>query len=244
MRNFIPHSFLALSLCGFAAQLSAASLAVNNASFEADVLTCAPGCSTNDSITGWTGTVGEGTQFGVYKPSTASYAGGAPNGVNVAYLLEDGPSVSISQTLSATVQANDTYTLTVDEGLRSDTNVFNPGLGCYGATVALEAGGTVLSEGSGCPTSTGTFKPITVTYTAGANPATLGSPMQIVLTAVGSGSAYEPAEIDFDNVVLTDSLGNGNGGSAATPEPGSNLLVGGGLGLVGFLLRKRFRAAS
>ncbi len=216
----LKHLAFALFFGGLASQLPAASIPINNPSFEADVLTCAPGCSTDGSITGWTGTVSAATRFGVYKPGTASYPLGVPDGVNVAYLLEDGPSVSISQTLSATVQANDTYTLDSFAGVRLDSGVFNPGLGCYGLSVSLEAGGVVLAADnnfltSPCPKA-GTFEALTLSYTSGAKPAQLGDPLQIVLTAGGSGSPFEPAEIDFDNLSLSDTL---SGPVSGVPEP-------------------------
>ncbi len=240
MKHFLKYSSFLLLLGGLATQLPAANITINNPSFEADVLSCAPGCSTDDSLTDWTGTVNSATHFGAYKPGTNSYPGGVPNGVNVAFLLEDGPSVSISQTLSATVQANDTYTLSLDAGLRNDTNVYNPGLGCYGASAALEAGGTILASYTTCPAVTGTFIPWTVTYSSGSNPAELGAPLEIVLTAIGSGSPYEPAEIDFDNLSLSDTLGSGPP-NAAAPEPASFVLLG--TGLAGLLFARRSRKA-
>ncbi len=230
----------ALFFCGLATCVSAGSITINNPSFEADVLTCAPGCSTNDSITGWTGTLSPATHFGVYKPGTVSYPAGVPNGVNVAYLLEDGPSVSISQTLSATVQANDTYTLNSFAGVRLDSNVFNPGLGCYGLSVSLEAGGTVLAADNNflnapCPAA-GTFEALTLSYTSGATPAQLGDPLEIVLTAGGSGSPFEPAEIDFDNLSLSDTL---SGPVSGAPEPASIGTMAAALALCALAFRRR-----
>jgi hypothetical protein len=242
MTNFLKYSpflcFIFLATPG-----SAASIAITNASFESDVLNCAagtPGCSTNDTITGWTGTAPSGTVFGVYKPGAASYPLGVPNGVNVAFLTEDGPSVSISQTLSATVQASDTYTLNYYVGLRADPTVFNPAFGCYGFSVSLEAGGMVLATANpSCPATTGTFESLNLVYNSGANPAQLGDPLEIVLTATGSGSPFEPAEIDFDNLSLSDASGSGN----SAPEPASGLIVMVGLGLFGIASRHKARRA-
>jgi hypothetical protein len=220
-------ALLVLGVGAGALPLRAASIAIINPSFEADTLACAPGCSTTNSITGWTGSSpgSSGFAYGVYKPGTVSYAGGVPNGVNVAYLLEDGPSVSIAQTLTANLLANDTYTLTFDVGLRSDTGVFAPGLGCYGFNILLEAGGNVLnsflnSHGTSCGlVSTGSFTQLSVIYTSGAAPVGLGSPLQIVLTANGSGSAFEPGEIDFDQIALSDSTVAPVGPVSNAPEP-------------------------
>jgi len=80
--------------------------------------------ATTTSPLGFNGNVGQGGAFGVYNPTTVSY----PDGVNVAFLQGVASSVSISQTLCATLQANDTYTLTAWEGLRDDTAVPAPGL--------------------------------------------------------------------------------------------------------------------
>jgi hypothetical protein len=174
----------------------------------------------------------------VYKPSTASYPLGVPNGVNVAFLTEDGPSVSISQTLSATLKASDTYTLNYYVGLRADPNVFNPAFGCYGFSVSLEAGGTVLATTSpACPATVGTFESLNLVYNSGANPAQLGDQLQIVLTATGSANTAEPAEIDFDNLSLSDA----SAGVNSAPEPASGLIVIAGLGLLGIAFRHKAR---
>ena len=233
------------------------TITILNPSFEDDVLGCAPGpnCATFDTITDWTGStafpggfssgpVNETGAFGVFEPGTGSYPGGVPNGVNVAYLTAVANSVSISQTLSATLQANDTYTLTVFEGLRADTSVFSPGLGCNGSNIALEAGGTVLNSLAAettvtCNTTTGNFEEYTVTYTTGANPAQLGDPLSIVLTASGSGSIFEPSEIDFDSVTLSDTATP----LTATPEPAALGIVATGLAAICAANRRRRNAS-
>jgi PEP-CTERM motif len=227
--QFIPAAILlsagTLAQCG--------TITILNPSFEDDVLGCSPGpnCATSDTITDWTGSTAfpggfsggpdnETGSFGVFKPGTSSYPGGVPDGVNVAYLSAIANSVSISQTLSATLQANDTYTLTVYEGLRDDTAVYPPGLGCNGSNIELEAGGTVLNSLDmettvTCNTTRGNFEEYTVTYMTGASPAQLGDALEVVLTANGSGSTSEPSEIDFDQVSLSDTASP----LTATPEP-------------------------
>jgi hypothetical protein len=242
MKNFLKYSPF-LCFLFLATPSSAASIAITNPSFESDVLNCtagAPGCNTNDTITGWTGTAPTDTVFGVYKPGTASYPLGVPNGVNVAFLTEDGPTVSISQTLSATLEASDTYTLNYYVGVRADPDVFSPPFGCYGFSVSLEAGGTALATANPtCPATPGVFESLNLVYNSGANPAQLGDPLEIVLTAAGSGSTAEPAEIDFDNLSLSDTSGTGN----PVPEPASGLIVMAGLGLFGIASRHKARRA-
>jgi hypothetical protein len=211
----------------------ASTITVLNPSFEDQVFSTGTGTVyPYGTITDWTastaatsgfdGNVDNSGAFGVYNPTTTSYPGGVPDGVNVAFLQGIVNSVSISQTLGATLQANDTYTLTAWEGLRDDTGVLAPGLGCNGSNITLEAGGTVLNSlqdetNVTCPSTRGAFQEFTVTFnSAGVDPSLLGQNLEIVLTANGSGSIYEPAEVDFDAVSLTDTS---IAGGSPVPEP-------------------------
>jgi hypothetical protein len=229
--------------------MQAADIPIANASFEAD-LTCTPSttCATDDTITAWTGATADPNgfndpaglratgSFGVFRPSAISYPSGVPNGANIAYLTTVVYSVSISQTLSAVLQANDTYTVTFYAGLRADTSAFGPGLGCSGYNVSLLAGGNLLyslqqspQTGTSCQlVHTGQFTKISFTFTSGANPAGLGAPLQILLSANGSGSPNEPAEVDFDAISVSDTLGSPvcnftfNSGGEAFPAAGGS----------------------
>jgi hypothetical protein len=245
----------AILVCA-ATSVQADTITVLNPSFEDQVFSTGTGTpypygtitdwtATTASPDGFNGNVSDGGAFGVYNPTTVSYPGGVPDGVNVAFLQGVANSVSISQTLSATLQANDTYTLTAWEGLRDDTGVLAPGLGCNGSNITLEAGGTVLNSLRNettvtCPSSNGVFQEFTVTFnSAGVAPALLGDALEIVLTANGSGSIFEPAEIDFDKISLTDTSVSGSGGSAV-PEPGmGGVIVGAMAGICAIYRRRR-----
>ena len=74
---------------------------------------------------------------------------------------------------------------------------------------------------------TGQFTKISFTYTSGANPAGLGAPLQILLSANGSGSPNEPAEVDFDAISVSDTVGSlcnftFNSGGEAFPATGGS----------------------
>jgi len=94
-----------------------------------------------------------------------------------------------------------------------------------------------------CPSSRGVFQEFTVTLnSAGVNPALLGQSLGIVLTASGSGSIFEPSEIDFDKLSLTDTLVSGGGGGSTVPEPGMGVVMGGAMVAICAIYRRR-RAA-
>jgi hypothetical protein len=244
----MKHLFTGLLICGFAAHLGAGSIFIANPGFEADVLSCTAGasCATDDAMSFWTGAtadplgfgdpggVGATGSFGVFKPSAVQYPSGIPGGVNIAYLYGTTYGTSISQVLGATLLANDTYTLTVDIGRRADNNG-----GCNGFNAALEAGGVLLNSlvtvgNASCNSLTaGNFTQFTLTYNSGASPAQAGDPLEIVLSGNGSGSSIETAEIDFDNVALSDTLSS----NSNVPEPGTLGVVGAMLA-GGILVRK------
>jgi hypothetical protein len=253
----MKHLFVVLLMGGLATYLSAGAITILNPSFEADVQSCAPApnCQNIDAITNWsgstadpggfTGGVGASGEFGVLKPSSAVYAS-IPDGVNVAYLIGTTYSVSISQTLSADLLANDTYTLTVFIGAPADIsgngNFLASGQ-CNGFNAGLEAGGNLLNSlvtvgNASCNSlSVGAFTEFTLTYTSGANPIGLGDPLQIVLTANGSGSSIEPAELNFDAVGLSDTLSSPP--SSTAPEPSTAGTLGGALVIGVLLFRSR-----
>jgi hypothetical protein len=218
-------SLICFALIGGAAQ--ADSVTVPNFSFETvnpmvglpD--SCGTGCAFNsassaDPIPDWT-TSGTGGQF---EPGSILTP---PDGSLVAYL--NGAS-SMSQTLSASVSPDTTYTLTVDVANR-------PGF-TDNFTINLMDGSTVLSS---CPGSTasiplGTFAAETCTY------ASNGAPPLGDITILITGSDGIPGvtgQVDFDDVTLTDVPVN-------TPEPASVAMLAVGLlflTLIGGLYKRK-----
>ena len=239
----MKYLLIAFIFCGLAANLSAETITILNPNFDAQVL--APGTATGYGfipITDWSQNDATNTDYSVYNPVASSYPSGVPGGNNVADVFSDGTTASIWQFLATGLQANDTYTLTGYAGYRLDTGIFQPGLdGCYGNAM-VEAGGNVLNaaviggninNGTGC--TPGTFTQFTISFTTGANPAGLGQPLEIVLETLGTGSVYEPTELDFTGIALSDTAGSGS----AVPEPATLGIMAGALALCIFRFRRR-----
>jgi hypothetical protein len=223
------HLLCALSLCGLATQLSAGSITIQNPNFDAQVL--APGISTGSGagfnpITNWNQNDVTNTGYSVYNPVASSYPGGVPGGNNVADIFSDGTTSSIWQFLSTDLQANDTYTLTGNAGSRLDGgSVFNPGVDACVGNVLVEAGGNILNpvvpggnviNTNGC--NSGTFTQFSITFSTGANPIGLGQPLEIVLDTLGTGSIFEPSEVDYTGITLSDTAS-----SSGPPVPPSGV---------------------
>jgi hypothetical protein len=210
MRILLSASLLVV--LGFAGGASATSITVNNPSFEALVLPCAGGPSCFSAIGDIPDLVTSG-RTSTFKPSTG--LGGEftsiPNGVNVAAISDQGGPGSIFQALTATVQANTLYTLDVSVGARADFPFSQ-------YTVALEAGGTVLTSDSSLNPAAGSFLPDTVTFSSGPAPPTLGQQLDIAISATGPSVLGAAAQADFDEVLLDAS-------PSTVPEPGTLLLL-------------------
>jgi hypothetical protein len=204
----------------------ASSITVNNYSFETQPgsgqIGCGSGCdyTSDQAPPDWsviTASEPNPTQYGQLEPgSPDNEFVSVPDGVVVAY--SNGP--MLYQTVSATVQAGLTYTLTVYLGSQYDYP--------FTASADLLIGPTPTSGTQyfavGTQPAAGNFAIYTATYVAQAGD--VGDDITIQLNATG-------AQGDYDDVVL----------SSATPEPALMGLTGlalCGLGL--FLRRKRIAA--
>ena len=210
---------------GLARSAAAVPVAIVNPGFEDDFTPV--GCFSVLTPNGWTPYDPNGLldgnldALGVIDPAgTSFFPAGAPEGVNVA--LEflsgdlDGGPVGLSQILGDTLQANTTYTLTVQVGnIASGTgpppcDVF----GFFdldnfpGYQVQLLAGGTVLAEDDNSLAGSipeGEFRLSTLQAVIGGDPPQLGAPLEIRLINLNQIATPEHPgnEVDFDDVQLS-----------------------------------------
>jgi hypothetical protein len=209
--------FIALIFGTSAGRVFAGVQVITNPSFETNTL--ADGASTVDTIFAWSGT---GT-FGALNPTSAQYAGAGGNvlpgpgtdGANVAYI--DGNS-SIFQTLSLTLAANTTYSVTGAIG--------DPAGSTFGTAYAqLVAGSTLLDNLNISDPGAGTFATWTLTYSSSDSQPDLGQTLEIILGNSATGSS---TVVNFDNIGLI----------TTTPEPTTLALGVLGLGaLAAYRLR-------
>jgi fibronectin type 3 domain-containing protein len=194
-------------------------LSISNAGFDIDTITGAnaPGYQIV-TPTGWTvsGT-NSSSYIGLINPlSLGVYT--STNGYSVPNALEsfsgDGvANPTVSQVLSSTLQANTTYTVSVQVGNRTS--------GTWGGYhILLETtNGTLVGDWVGVinyaapvgnVAATGTFATTARSFTTGSNPPGLGQKLQIVLS---QGAPTAGSYNDFDNVsvVATPTTGHTNG---------------------------------
>lgn len=238
--------FAAIVLLGVAGWTHASPIAVGNYSFESP-----------DTSSGYMATFQTFSDMGV--PITSWTSIGAPTHTDDPWLVDrnsGGPASAISatpdpsdaeqmafaygrswttgmyQVLSATLQANTTYTLTVDLGRNASlgfSNATSIELG-YGST----AGSNLLTGVYTANTApdAGAWSTWTKTFTTDAAPAGGGQSLRIELVVAGVGTAggtYPSAY--FDNVRLD---------AATTPEPGTlALFTTGVFSLLAYAWRKR-----
>ena len=222
---------LAVSVFGLSST-KAASLLIQNHSFEAPVTGNGTFIASDSSApSGWSiyGPTAVGFRFfGVLNPSgTTLYDHPIPNydenankNVGVVFLYTPGVAEGgLEQTLSATLELNTEYTLTVEAGniandVNEPHNAFNFS-GFPGYRIELLAGGTVLGTGNNTLSiAEGTFGTSTVVFSTGISHPNAGQALGIRLINLnGSG-----IEVNFDNVRLE---------AVAVPEPSTwNLVLG------------------
>jgi hypothetical protein len=225
-------SFLFLSIFVFqvliVSSAFAAAIPIDNYSFENPQLNVG---------TGWRGDgAGEWTQ-GVSIPGWTSTDTGM-SGVITGYgTAADGNNAawvqginSISQVLTATLQPDTDYTLSVSVGHRSSWPL--------APEIQLLAGGNILAEdvltGAELPAD-GTFSIFTLTYQSG--PSVFpGQNLEINLMNLNGGQPH------FDDVTLND--GTGNSTNNVVPEPSTILLLSLGSGLMALRRDRRKKKAK
>jgi hypothetical protein len=176
-----------------------------------------------------------GNEWYVGANPTTDPANGGPGypgiqGEYLGYIYNQGADVSLSQTLSATLQANTTYTMTVNVGARNGPFAFNA---FGGALIELYAGSTEIGSASYTTQTAGTFVDDTLTVDSIAiNPALFGQALQIQLHTAAQGST------DFQNVTL-DATPDG---ASPVPEPSSLVLIATAM-TAGLTVARRRRSA-
>ncbi len=153
---------------------------------------------------------------GVWRPGN-NLPQGPTNGDQVGY--SNGG--SLTQTLSAVLTANSQYTLNVDLLNRTD------GYPNFSSTIEILAGGHVLASSTIRGGTAGTTVLQTVSFLSGASDAYLGQNLGIALVSRGGQS-------DWDNVRLN---------LAPVPEPETYAMMIAGLGLLGFMARRKKQQA-
>ncbi|MBC8041385.1 MAG: PEP-CTERM sorting domain-containing protein [Opitutaceae bacterium] len=240
-----------LTTLTLAATLSSARaelLTVQNAGFETLFLADNTFNVASPGPAGWSayGTINHNNRsIGAVNPTgSLLYPGGAPQGrnVGVVFLLDNASNQSqfagiesgLVQTLSATLQTNTHYTLTVEVGNMANdpatTNAF-VFTGFPGYRVDLLAGGQVIaSDNNSLLPSEGTFLTSQFSLSIGASHVLAGQTLGIRLVNLNAGPGIE---VNFDNVRLD---------ATAIPEPATVAsLFGTGTLALALLRRNRSR---
>ena len=174
-------------------------LTVQNASFEQ---TGHSDGEWSQGIPGWTITDSGSGEAGDYDPTSSETDLSTVDGENVAYLYSgdsSGSGVSISQTLTDTYTAGNTYDLSVDIGDGS----YGIG-GDLSYQVNILAGSTVIGTASGTTGDIDGLLTVTVTSTLD-DPSLNGAPLTIeIVKPEGSGEA---GEFLVDNVEMVETVG-------------------------------------
>lgn len=187
---------LMAALPGYVGPALAGALPVANPWFEADqpdkTWRAGPEGSRKDgTISGW-GILGLHGTAGTFRPAAAVFPGGIPAGKNVVW---SSGKVIYQQELGV-VTANTVYTLKVWVGRRANLKEWQ------GYRVVLTGGDSMLAHDySSIVPAPGTFRLVTVRYTAKAGDPNIGLPLGINLVGLG-------AEVNFAKVSL-EAVGSG-----------------------------------
>jgi hypothetical protein len=209
----------------------ASSIAINNPRFETPTLTTG---TYGVGVTGWNSIDGGGFNTATHNPNPSEIAGGvAPDGSNIAMISANNlaAGAGITQTLTATLLADTTYTLTFDV-IHLITTTMDPYLGSFSAN-----GVTLASDSSLNPALT-QFALDTIVYNSGSSPAELGQALVITLQGTGcnSGPNCTGGTVGFDNVQLTAVTT-----ASGVPEPATFGFFA--AGLVFFAIMRRAKRA-
>ena len=200
-------------------QANAASVLINNASFEQDRLSDG-GYQLLRPPTGWH----IGGNAGWQNPTAALFST-VPDGAQTGFVGGGaGPSRgALWQTLGAGVAANSIYTLSVDVGRRTDIPLDK-------FVVELLSGQTVLASGTytEADIAPGQFRNLSLSYES---TEALAAPLMIRFHAIGTSADYR--QVNFDNVKL-DYVAKA---VSAVPEPATWAMMIVGFGTVGSMVR-------
>jgi len=201
-------------------QYTSQSISITNASFEDDVL------SEDDfivgSVSGWTI---NGSDTGVWNPTSSSIDVGTVTGQNLAYLYDDGD--RISQTLSQTYQDGETYQFSLDIGDSYEASA--------NFTVNIYAGSTVIGTYTGDTGDEDRLDSITVSTDGYSDPSLNGQPLtlEIVFNTGGilsvdavTGEVLTPIDPD-ETPGGDDTISGGVGNDTIDGGAGDDSISGG-----------------
>ena len=221
--------------CGLAAPAGAAPIAVPNDTFQLPAV--ADGASLNivtldlTTIPSWTASLaGAGiSQGGITDPLDAQFAGATGNDAALPGTADGGQAVVLRGSLAmntevfvtidpvATVEAGQTYTLTVAVG-----NALDSDPGDVAIQIAVNNSVVAQTTANDSTLAEGTFTDLQAVYVAPASGPQVGGGLKIRLRQAVTGAGNQFAY--FDRIELAD---------GAVPEPGAPLLLGTGAALLG-----------
>ncbi|PSL12574.1 Hint domain-containing protein [Shimia abyssi] len=201
-------------------QYTSQSISINNASFEDDAV--GEDDYINGTLSGWTI---NGSDSGVWNPTSASIDVGTVTDQNVAYLYDDGD--RISQLLSQTYQDGNTYQFGLDIGDSYE--------GSANFTVNIYAGSTVIGTYTGDTGDEDRLDSLTVSSDGFSDPSLNGQPLtiEIVMNTGGvlsvdavTGEVLTPIDPD-ETPGAADLLSGGAGSDTIDGGVGNDTISGG-----------------